>query len=233
MIEEFQTYSDIITKIQPLDLVTFQNSNDIRNESYDSISSIGIIVTSDLLPDIPKLIKGRYYVLEFSTLGDNEDYRTRISELKKLVNSRKKCISVHPLKHNPWTQLRQPTHNRLYDWDFFASLQSQREFLKETLKLYGVTNYIPRNTYTVTCGQLIKSVLCQLCGCFRRSQNINRMVYHDSQTLNHETIEPCPDIVVLIFKDMGILPRNTYNYIITEHLLTSIFESPIYIIPDL
>ena len=130
------TYSVLSTKFSPCDLLLFRGSDFISKtimkvESYEvgygEYSHVGMVVNSDVLPHIPQLKKGRWYVLESTctipyVTDGVPDVRTKatrfgvqIRDLELVVNNyeKKGVVAWAKLNNNPWHKDKKHTAHKM------------------------------------------------------------------------------------------------------------------------
>jgi hypothetical protein len=133
--EETLNYNQLIKQLTPLDLLLFRGSDKVSDVicflqnkflNCGEFSHVGLVVNSELLPTVPQLKPGRWYVWEstmsssggiISNFVDNAvnvetgegKFGVQIRDLEKVIDSyigKGGKISWAALKNNPWKVLK-------------------------------------------------------------------------------------------------------------------------------
>jgi len=224
------TYSKLIEKIAPLDLILFKGgdlvSDTIRFLEKEELkngdfSHCGLIVNSELLPTVPQLIPGKWYVWEstmsatsglMSHFSDNVPnvetgkgkFGVQIRDFEDVIPSYLKtkgtAIAWCQLKDNPWKQ--KPDENILtYYW-------RKKKLIKKacnTHKRYG------NRMYDVN----FLSLFAALFPCLRKARDEFNEIFIDGHKILSSidiNIDPagwlfCSELVALVYQRLGIIGK--------------------------
>ncbi len=160
---------DFVDKVQPFDLLLFHGtgifSTAIRKMQAlamdtGEFSHVGIVINSELFPDIPQLVSGRTYILDSNLVvpvvtDGVKDVRTNKVRFGVQIRdaldvftafydkSEDNYISWCRLQENPW-----------------LNIEDKKEIKKDMLEFIEEFGYKP---YELNCFELLGS----LCGCFK------------------------------------------------------------------
>lgn len=222
------TYADAAKNFQPLDLILFRGSDfvsdtirlfeaaELKNGQF---SHSGVLVNSEILPSVPQLTPGRWYVWESTasaTSGILEKFTTdvpnaltgkgkfgvQIRDFEEVVSaylqSSGAAVAWCPLKSNPWTRL--PNENDVVYADRKAELiQDVRDVFVE----YGT------RTYDANCLDLFASLL----PCLRKPRDKFRAFLVGERKILSSVdlkLDPlgwifCSQLVTLIYQEVGVI----------------------------
>lgn len=264
-IQTYKTYSEIINHIRPLDLLAFRGSDFVSNfisTVQDKVlgsgefTHVGLVVTKELLPSVPQLKPGLYYVWE-STMSSEYPGSGLMSPdvvtgkgkfgvqircfkdvVKTYTSAKGSTVAVCRLKNNPWAS---QSYNRIYEtnihlYDRRENIINQMEQIHED---YG------DRSYELSCCQLLASLF----SCLRPFRdNFQQITVKDQKVIiNYRADDEndnewffCSELVGLIYKKIGVLPSSIDARNITPMDLLGydqdheidIVEDPIHIISD-
>lgn len=224
-------YSVIQPKIQPLDLILFQGADFIRQaiflkrdseaslqldskvelKSHGDFFHVGLVVTSDILPDVKELIPGRLYVWESTLSGqigsiykdsvlNTETFGVQIRDLEEVITAYEATpnakVAWGHLQKNPWR------------------LATSKESLIETMK--GLHAKFAQRVFDA---QVIDCCAAAF-PCFRPSRNLlQKIEIHGHAVLTSLKLDKkgqsllnpvsclfCSELVASIYHGFGILP---------------------------
>jgi hypothetical protein len=188
-----------MTNILPYDLVLFRGKDLISkvitevqdvSTNHDEFSHIGIIVTHDILPQVPNLFPDKLYVMESTsnlskldgpkTVDNKRDFGVQIRDYNQLLQEYNGEIYIGKLINNPYPAYK---------------------FLNEMQTVYD--KYIDAS-YNANCVDLCAAAF----RCFRKARNKIDEKYKNNNVY-------CSEFVAIILKTINILPAwiDTRNYL--------------------
>lgn len=258
-------YSDVKNRFQPLDLIAFSGS-DIVSEAIKIIqefklgngtfSHVGIVVDSEILPDIQELIPGRLYVWE-STMTyplpidgldnvtpdvfGNPRFGVQIRDLEEVVSTYTSDgtsrVAVCPLIDNPWFKKES---------DIPLQYQLRRQKIINVVRV--VCQRVIDKTYDFNCFSLLGAMF----PFFRTYRKYIDIVSIAGRTIlkfvglvddEYEGVEGwlfCSELVAEIYQEVGIIgkDKNPKDVVpidffgVDQDGIPHLVEKPIYILPD-
>lgn len=253
-----QTYSDVVQQFTPLDLILFRGSDYISDAisileqkvlGDGDFSHDAILVNSDLLPTVPQLIPGRWYIWESTMsatsgiLSDFTDgqpnvetntgkFGVQIRDFEQVVTAYTQGggkVAWAKLLNNPW-------------------LGSNRPNLVQTI--CNVNTIYGTRTYDANCFDLFGVIF----PCMRKPRDVFDSILYDGHliltTLHVESSDPnnpgmvgwqfCSELVARVYQASGLInpkldPRNfaPVNYLgVNPTLIPCLVATPIYMAPD-
>jgi hypothetical protein len=222
------SYADASKNFQPLDLILFRGADFVSDTirlfedavlKTGQFSHSGVLINSDILPSVPQLEPGRWYVWESTasaTSGIMEKFTTpvpnaltgkgkfgvQIRDFEDVVTaylqSSGAAVAWCPLQSNPWT--RQPNET---DVSYANRQKDLIQDIRDVFVEYGT------RTYDANCLDLCASLF----PCIRKSRDefrtvlVNEHKIFSSVDLN---IDPagwvfCSELVTLIYQEVGVI----------------------------
>jgi hypothetical protein len=190
-------YELLITKAKPFDLVIMEGTDEVSQKIYSkNATTLGIIITCDVMPSFIQLKDGVFYVLESTLIYDDAmpvNYGFHLRSLLDVAKGhvkKNRAIYWCPLDSNPWDNVK--NHKKIIK---VVSHQIKQYTHKKTF------NNIP--------------VISRLFGCGRRV-----MRYMDQTEVVQESLLITNTnfnltryfslrVILLLYIALGILPVNT------------------------
>lgn len=213
-------YSQLQPKIQPLDLILFQGADFVSQtllrkelKTPNNFSHVGLVVTSDILPDVKALIPGRLYVWE-STIA-NSLPGLQIRDLEEVITA----YTATPGVKVAWGHLQKNP------WRLTASKQALIETMKGHYDKY--TQKIRDAQPTTCCWCRPKNLLSPL-----DIQGHTLLTSHKQTNWLHH-----PELSALIYHGFGILPveKDPQDFTPVDFIAgkSPVIDSILYIKPDM
>lgn len=258
-----QSYLALVKQFTPLDLILFKGSDYVSDAiciveqkilGDGEFSHCGILVNSDLLPTVPQLIPGRWYIWESTMsatsgiLSDFTDgqpnvetgkgkFGVQIRDLEQVVTAYTKNggkVAWAKLLNNPWGGVgRLVSHNNLV------------KTVCDVNKIYGT------RTYDVNCLDLFGTVF----PCMRKPRDLfDSMLYDGHLVLTSFHLEAntpndpgitgwqfCSELVARVYEAIGLISPNLdprdfapVDFLgVSPKLTACLVVTPVYITPSL
>jgi hypothetical protein len=222
------SYAEAAKNFQPLDLILFRGADFVSDTirlfedavlKNGQFSHSGVLINSDILPNVPQLVPGRWYVWESTasaTSGLLEKFTTpvpnaltgkgkfgvQIRDFEAVVSaylqSSGAAVAWCPLQSNPWTRLPNETDA--------TYVNRQKELIRDIRDIFDEYG---TQTYDVNCLDLGASLF----SCLRKPRDefrtflVGEEKIFSSVDLN---IDPtgwvfCSELVALIYQEVGVI----------------------------
>jgi hypothetical protein len=248
-------YSQLQPKIQPLDLILFQGADfvsqairkvELKTRGDGDFSHVGLVVTSDILPDVKELVPGRLYVWESTFSGQigsiykdsvlnaetgKGTFGVQIRDLEEVITAYEATpnakVAWGHLQKNPWR------------------LASTKQSLIETMR--GLHAKFSQRVFDAQ----VMDCCAAAFPCFRPARNLFQKIEIQGHTIltslkfikkGNSLLNPaswlfCSELVASIYQGFGILPveKDPRDFTPVDFIAgkSPVIDSILYIKPDM